>query len=262
MPKPTFLAAAAALALAVALPATASAKSDGSTPAKADVVTAVTTIPATTYDAVGAGPAFDKDFVLKPLKGAAAPAGKVDVLSFNFAWCPHCAANSWPLAAALSRFGTLSGLRQIDTGTYFAKVVKAKPGFSHTKGLSFSKATLDSPYLTFSPVVAYNLKGKLIQRPTKDQLKRLQSVEKQLGAPTVVIGSGYGAVGATFGPDVLTGKSASTIAGGLADPTNPLTQKILGEANLLTAAICTQTAQQPAAVCASAGVTAAAARLV
>ncbi|HEY2006098.1 MAG TPA: DUF929 family protein, partial [Solirubrobacteraceae bacterium] len=73
--------------------------------------------------------------------------GKPELLTMNLAWCPHCAANSWGLAVALSRFGTLTGLRALDSGTFYCTLVAgpctlggAGPCYPHTHGLSFLRA--------------------------------------------------------------------------------------------------------------------------
>jgi hypothetical protein len=48
------------------------------------------------------------------------------------------------------------------------------------------------------------------------------------------------------------------IAAALADPTSPVAQAVDGSANVLTAALCEVSGQQPAAVCTAPGVAAAA----
>ncbi len=51
---------------------------------------------------------------------------------------------------------------------------------------------------------------------------------------------------------------ATEIAAGLSDPKNPVTQAIIASANYLVAGTCSITKQQPASVCTSKGVMAAA----
>ena len=101
----------------------------------AAVLTAVALVPVSTFDAVGRGRLQQNDFMLTRLSGRAPAAGvKPVVLAAIAEWCPHCVANSWPLALALERFGTLAGLRTISSGTYFAKH-GGNPPFSNTRGL-------------------------------------------------------------------------------------------------------------------------------
>ena len=90
----------------------------------------------------------------------------------TLAWCPHCEATSWALAIALSRFGTLSGLREIDSGTHYCQLtadpcgLKPQSCFPHTKGLSFLDAKLHSRYLVFKGVVFQSVHGS--QPPEAD----------------------------------------------------------------------------------------------
>jgi hypothetical protein len=56
---------------------------------------------------------------------------------------------------------------------------------------------------------------------------------------------------------MLAGLSHSDIASNLNDPTNSVTQSIVGTANYISATICASTKQQPSTVCQSSGVQAA-----
>ena len=64
--------------------------------------------------------------------------------------------------------------------------------------------------------------------------------------------------GASFDPQLLAGMSHRQVAAALADPTSPVAKAVDGSANVLTAALCEVTGQQPAAVCTAPGVAAAA----
>ena len=83
----------------------------------------------------------------------------------------------------------------------------------------------------------------------------------QVGFPFVDIGNVALISGATYSPLMLAGLSHNDIASHLNDPTNAVTQSIVGTANYITAAICSSTKQQPTAVCTSSGVQAAATAL-
>ena len=131
-----------ALLVLLLLPAGAlgASRSDGSTPAPAAILKEVGSVPTATLNAVGAG-AFGNGISLRWLAGDVAPAGsRATLISENAAWCPHCAANSWSVAIALSRFGRLTGLRLIDSGTYYGRRLHASPSYPHTQGLSFLNA--------------------------------------------------------------------------------------------------------------------------
>ena len=64
--------------------------------------------------------------------------------------------------------------------------------------------------------------------------------------------------GASFDPQLLAGMSHRQIAAALSDPTSPVAKAVDGSANVLTAALCEVTGQQPTAVCTAPGVAAAA----
>ena len=250
------------LALALA-PTTAFAakRSDGSTPVPTSIISAVSSVPAATLDSVGVGK-LGNSYKLERLSGAAvAPGTKATLISEDAAWCPHCAANSWAIAITLERFGTLSGLRVIDSGTYFGKVLHAKPSFSHTQGLSFLDAHYTSSLVAFEPIVLFARNGKPVETPTNAQTKAIEAFDREGVVPAVDLGGAFGAVNSAFSPGKLAGLSAAKIAGELASPTSALAPYIDAEANVLTAALCVATGQQPTAVCSAPGVQAAAATL-
>ena len=62
-------------------------------------------------------------------------------------------------------------------------------------------------------------------------------------------------------PAILAGLDQQEIAAKLTNPTDPVTEAIVGTANYLTASICAETGDQPASVCSAAGVHKAAAAM-
>lgn len=250
--------------------AEAAHRTDGSTPAPAQIARLVTNVPVRTLNQVGAGDIYSPAFfnVLKLHGGLLTSHGKPELLTMNLAWCPHCAANSWALAVALSRFGSLTGLRLIDTGTYFCTLVSdacalgTNPCFPHTRGLSFFSAGYHSSYLSLAAVVLQDVHGRKLESPTRQENAALASFNPQGGAPAVDVGGAYGFLNAGYSPGTLARKTWSQIASGLASPHNPIARRVDGLANLFTAAICNATKGRPAGVCQSSGVVAAgAARL-
>ena len=254
----TLLAAAVSLFAA----ATAQARTDGSRPISIGVYSAITSVPAATLDAVGAdnvaGPA---QFGVARFSGKRLMKnGKPQFIAASLAWCPHCAANSWAITVALLRFGTFAKLRTIDTGTFFAKQ-GGKPPFSHTKGLSFLNSGYESEYLTFTPIIAEDLKGETFQTPTKAQARALKFSKN--GFPATNIGGLYGTVGSGYGPEYLRGAKLThqQIANAIHKPSTAIAKRIGGLANFFSAAICELTGGQPADVCTSPGVQAGKAKL-
>jgi Domain of unknown function (DUF929) len=235
-------------------------RSDGSTPAPAQIAQLVTNVPASTLNQVGAGHiSGPQAFSVVKLHRQLRSHGKPELLTMNLAWCPHCAANSWALAVALSRFGTLTGLRTINTGTYYCSLTHSSctltpsPCYPNTHGLSFLDAGYHSPYLHFAAVVLEDVRGHRLEQPTRSEGAVINGFDPQGGTPAVAVG-GFGFVNSGYDPVALVHKTWTQIAGRLADPHSPIAQHIDGLANLFTAAICKATGGLPAAVCKSRGV--------
>jgi hypothetical protein len=239
-------------------------RSDGSTPAPAKIVRLVTHVPGSTLNAVGVGKlSGPQEFNIWTLGSQLKSQGKPQLLTMNFAWCPHCAANSWALTIALSRFGKLSHLRVIDTGLHYCRVahnscnLKPFACFPHTHGLSFLDATFKSSALSFGAIVLQDVRGHTLERPTPSENQAFKPFDAFGGAPAIDVGGVYGFFNSGYDPGALAHKTWSEIAGSLANPHNPIARHIDGLANLFTAAICAATSGHPARVCTQPGVQAA-----
>jgi thiol-disulfide isomerase/thioredoxin len=221
----------------------------------AQVQQQVTSVPAATFDAVGAGTATGLNAITgqPPLTIN----GKPEVLYMGGEYCPYCAAERWAIAAAVSRFGTLTGLSLIHsspTDTY-----------ANTPTLSFAKASYTSKYLAFVPVEWFGeatdpstpFGHVYLQHPTTQE----QALFAKYGGsaiPFLDIGNRYILPEVQYIPSALAGLSWNQIAAAMRDPSSAIAKDIDGAANIITAAICTLTHGQPAGVCHSAGVRAAA----
>jgi len=221
--------------------------------ADAPVAREITSVPAATFNAVGAGPATG----LRATSGQPELTldGKPELLYMGGQYCPYCAAERWAIAAALSRFGTLSGLQFIHSSP--------TDSYPDTPTLSFATARYTSKYLAFVPVEWYSETPgaatptgyAYLQQPTPQQAALFA---KYGGAfPFVDIGNQYLVPEAQYLPSALAGLSWAQVAAAMRDPSSAVGQDIDGAANTITAAICKLTHGQPAAVCASAGVAAA-----
>ena len=240
--------------------------------APASLTKQLTEIPASVYDTVGVTSS------VAPITAPTATSGETP-LTFTTAdgktlpgvfylgseYCPFCAAQRWSLIAALSRFGTISGLGLTESSS--------KDVFPNTPSLSFYKATFSMNDLAVQAVEQYS------NIPTKDgngytPLMKLSKEQAALttkydsskyfpsgsaGAiPFLDIGNQFLVSGAMFTPSILNSLTRSDIASGLSNPNNPATQAIVAAANYLTAALCKVTQGQPGNVCTSKGVQAAA----
>lgn len=224
----------------------------------AQVQRQATSVPPTTFNAVGAGTATG----LNALTGqpALTAGGKPEVLYIGGEYCPFCAAERWALAAAVSRFGALSGLGLIHSSP--ADVYPSTPT------LSFAQAQYSSKYLAFVPVEWFGEAADpstpfghaYLQQPTAQQ----QALFARYGGgsiPFVDIGNRYLLPQVQYIPSVLARLSWTQVATSMHDPSSAAAKDIDGAANVITAAICTLTHGQPGGVCQSAGVTAAAGSL-
>lgn len=237
------------------------AATDGSVPASPSIARTITHVSARTLNAVGAGPIKANQgtqqsgaFTITKLH-AARRSGKPPILfATDLAWCDHCAANSWALAIALSRFGTFRGLRQINIGSYASTHNGTSPLYDNLEGLSFYGVRYTSKLLSLNEVTLQDKHGRQLQRLTRAQLRDLNSFDTAGYSPAYDIGGRYGFVNSAFTPLLLYKQSAAAIAGTAAAGSAGLGQSIDGLANVLTAAICSATGGKPHAVCVSPGV--------
>ena len=242
--------------------------SDSSTSAQAgaasnEVVRAVTGVPATTLDEVGAG---DVQAVPRKVDAPSLTAGgKPKVLYVGAEYCPFCAAQRWPVVVALSRFGTWTGLGQTTSAS--------DDVYPDTSTLSFHGAIFSSDYISFTGVETSGRTGVNGQYAKLDQLssadtKTFQTYDQPPyttgsagGIPFLDLGGSFVSSGASYDPQLLAGMSHRQVAAALADPTSPIAKAVDGSANVLTAALCEVTEQQPMAVCTAPGVVSAAKKL-
>ena len=231
--------------------ATADAASDRSSPAPAAVVSGVTALPTTVSDAVGAGSAGQ---VLTRISGAPLTVdGLPRVVYVGAEYCPYCAAERWPLVIALARFGTFGGLG--------ATASSPDDVYPSTATLSFHGSTYHSDYLAFSP---YEIQSNLRQGSGYATLDTVPAADEQLvqkynpkgSIPFLDLGNSFVLVGATYDAGLLAGLTRQQIVARIADPSDPVSKAVVGNANVITAALCTVTGEQPASVCNSSAVVA------
>jgi hypothetical protein len=247
--------------LAVAVLVAVKAASDGgaksgksATAADPAVVAQVTGVPASAFDAVGAGKPYG---LPSRADGASLTAdGKPRVLYVGAEYCPFCAVERWPVIVALSRFGTWDGLR-------YAFSAAAPEPYPNTATFSFHGATYTSKYLSFTGIETHTNKVQGNGYAPLDtlggaDLDVFRAQDPQGSTPFVTLGGKYVIIGATYEPKHVEGRSQAQIAATLADPTNSTGAAIDAAANVITAGLCDLTKGQPAAVCSSTGVQAAA----
>ena len=213
-------------------------------PAPKQVIDDATKIPAATFSAVGAG-----TFAGGPTKISGDPLtvdGKPQVFYYGAEFCPYCAAERWPLVAALSRFGTWSDLQSTTSAS--------QDLFPSTPTFSFHGAKYTSQYVSFEGVETMTNQREgnsyaRLETPTAAQTALVTKYNKGGGIPFIDFGNKFMIFGATYDPQVLQGKSLQEIAASLKDPSTDVSKSVLGTANQMTAAICDITSGKPGDVC-------------
>jgi hypothetical protein len=236
-------------------------------PASSALVRELSTVPTSVFDTVGVGIpsqfAGDAPIVVSGQPELTLNGRTPSMMYLGAEYCPFCAAERWSMAVALSRFGTWSGLDTTASGLM--------DGDFST--LSFRDAKLTSRYINFVPIEtctnvvdpsATGCNGyKPLRRPSQSE----QAVLNKYAGPAFVPANTQGIdfpyidvdnkvlySGATYEPTVLTGLSQAQIASELTDPTNMVTQSIIGASNYIAASICASTRGAPGDVCESSGV--------
>jgi cytoskeletal protein RodZ len=173
--------------------------------------------------------------------------GKPGVLYYGAEYCPYCAAERWPFVEALSRFGTWSGLDQTTSS--------ATDVHPNTATFSFLNAKYSSPYISLQTVESEDNEGKALQQPTAAQKAIVAKYDTKGTIPFIDFGNKYAINGATYDSGALDGKSFDEIAAAVPDPNTDIGKAVLGNANVMTAAICDMTGNKPANVCTTSTIT-------
>ncbi len=245
-------------------------------PAPAAEVKAVTTIPAAVFNQVGTA-GQPVPFTVTKNQPLLSAHGLPRFVYEGGEFCPYCAVMRYAMVAALSRFGTFSNLKKTSSGPHDGNI----PTFS------FLGSSYKSPYVVFSPYEAYDRLDNPLQKVPADVAKLFLTYDGNattnqpskfnaggkggVGIPFLDVGNRYVSAGAPVGLYNLVssgvlfngGPGRLQVAQGIARPSTAVGKAIQGklfiaQANYLSAAICSLTKQQPAAVCSSPGVQAAA----
>jgi Domain of unknown function (DUF929) len=212
----------------------------------ASVIKNVTSVPARTLDTVGIGSLAGSQLPIRAISDTPLTSGgKPEMLYIGAEFCPYCAAMRWPMAIALSRFGTLSPLDGIHS--------TPNDTDPSTPTLTFYETSYTSKDLAFTPVENETVTGGPLQTPTPDE-QALWNKYDANNYPFIDIGNRYIISGPTYSPAILAGMTWAQVAAALQNPSSPVAQAVDGSANLITAAICKVTNGQPGSVCSSAGV--------
>jgi hypothetical protein len=207
------------------------------------VIATITGLPASEFDSIGQGTANN---LLKPISGSplTGASGKPEVFYLGGEFCPYCGAQRWAMIIALSRFGTFSGLKTMASS--------ADIEFPNTPTFTFHGATYTSQYIDFRGLETTDRDQNPLDTPTAAEDQLFTKYNSEGTIPFVDVGNRYAFTGAMYSPEALAGQSWQAVADEVKDPTSVQAKAIVGSANLLTAAICKITSDQPASVCSSA----------
>ena len=208
----------------------------------AQVISLITSVPASDFETVGQGTATN---LIKGVSGTTltGPTGKPEVFYYGAEYCPYCAAERWPLIIALSRFGTFSGLA---TTTSSSTDI-----YPNTVTFTFRNAKYTSQYIDLVSVEYLDRDQNALQSPTAAEQQLVSKYDTAGSIPFLDFGNHYASAGATYLPDTIGGMSWLAVADSLQQSDSTQAKAILGSANLITAAICKITQDQPSAVCSS-----------
>jgi hypothetical protein len=230
-------------------------------PAPASLVNALVTIPASVFNSVGTGSANQVPFVKTTGQPLLKSGALAQVVYMGGEFCPYCGIDRWSIIAALSRFGTFSGLELMSSSK--SDVFPGTPTFT------FYTTKYKSPYFVFTPLEVENVnRDNLTPIP-----KSLNAVIAKYGSSTYFPSNttGIGFPFLDFGnqylesgtdnwlnPALIDPLTRAEIAAAMAEPSNPAALAIDAEANFISAAVCSVDGNMPANVCTSSGVKAAA----
>ena len=235
------------------------------TPAPSSLVSSVTTVPTSLYDAVGITSPVIPVTAPHAVSGASGSLWQASdgdgpvrpvVFFYGAEFAPYPAAERWPLIMALSRFGTFRQLGVVQSS--------ASTAFAGLSTFTFWQSSYSSPYVTFQSVERYSALNPTggATSPSKHPpgARSGRSPSSGDGANTfslLDVANRFALTGAAFTPGALDNMTQDQIAGYLTSPASPMTQAMVSAANEISASICAVDNQQPEAVCHSHGVAAA-----
>jgi hypothetical protein len=182
------------------------------------------------------------------------------VLYVGADYCPYCGATRWGIITALTRFGTFNTLYNMLSSAN--DVYPSTPTFSFAGKKPTEVVKYTSKYFVFTPYETLDRNEGNFMLPPANVQTLINSYDISSlgtgGIPFLDVGNRYFITGSEYDPAALASSSRSQIAADLNQPSVPVTQAIISVANYVSAAICSITKSQPATVCHSSGVLAAA----
>lgn len=226
----------------------------GGQPAASDTafVPKLTSVPASAFDAAGAP--TEANAVPQKVQGGEVLKvdGKPRLIYVGAEFCPYCASERWAMVAALSRFGTFEGL----------KPTRSAVNDGNIPTVTFTDMKYTSDYVKFDAWETSDREHKPLQTLPADVEALFKKYNPQGGIPWTFYGTHeMSGSGIPLEPLLAhTGDNGwNEIVGQMQTGTGDVGKSINANANMISAQVCELTGGQPANVCTSPGVTAAAA---
>jgi thiol-disulfide isomerase/thioredoxin len=219
------------------------------TPISAAVASAIEHPSASVIQTVGSGRQSGEMIRLPGNTVLKDASGKPMVVYVGAEYCPFCAAERWSMVYWLSQFGTFKNLTEIKSSS--------SDVYPNTNTVTFDKSTYTSSTIDFSSAETEDVNRNALQTPTKLAAGLFLKYDtppyttQAQGFPFIDIGGLYVLYATSFSPSLLANLTWDQIAAKLKNPSDPVTQAIVGNANIMTAATCIATGDVPASVCSS-----------
>ena len=229
-------------------------------PVSSTLVQDLNTLPTKTFDTVGdpAGPLLSAPSVIR--NGPALTLhGLPAVVWVGTLYNPASAAQRWALVIALARFGRFEKLYATSSST-----VEVFPG---TVTFSLYGSVYRSSEVSLAAVEEYGNESsnqapvgfERLQTPDSTESQAMRSYDRSPWAqsgvfPFIDVANRIVVSGTDFSPGLLSGLTMQQVTTDLANPSLPVTEALLGEANQITAAICAARGGSPARVCSTSAV--------
>jgi len=175
--------------------------------------------------------------------------GKPQIIYVGAEYCPYCAAERWNIVMALARFGTFSNLQEMMSSS-----TDVDP---NTNTLTFHGSTYSSSIVDFQAVELQDRNRQPFESPSAQVSQIFSSVNRPPytalagGFPFLDVAGRFTLRATSYDPALLRGLTWDQIASDLSAGSSPVAQAIVGNANYLTAAICTVTDNKPTSACSS-----------
>jgi len=195
--------------------ASGSASASSVQAASAEIVQDISSVPPATFDAIGVGTAAAAPAAADP--PGTPSSGKPRVLYIGAEFCPYCAAERWPVAVALARFGTWSGLGV--THSSASDTPASVPTLTfHGASLTSSSVSFTGYETTTNQLDSSGTQYVPLDAVSADDLKIDETYNPKGTIPFVYFDGKYVQLGASYDPGVLVGKTQDEIASALANP--------------------------------------------